>query len=100
MAQQHHIDTNGTWNYARRKATALDEVKILEEMGREGWELVDLGAYYLEFRRPVDEEKAAKWEYERYGGLNHKGVRRDKLSREWEPAGRWALFLYFKHRMK
>ena len=100
MTQQHHVDTNGTWNYTRRKATALDEMRILKEMGGESWELVDFGAYYLEFRRSVDEGQAAKWEYDRYTGLSHDDARRERLAQGWEPAGRWGPFLYFKRRIK
>jgi hypothetical protein len=96
MTNAHPVDTNGTWNYTRRTATAVDEVQILAEMGRESWELIDFGVLYLEFRRPVDDKQATLWEYDRYTGLAHEDARREKLAQGWEPAGRWGPFLYFK----
>lgn len=96
MSDRFPIDTNETWKYTRRTATAFDEVGILDEMGREGWELIDLGVLYLEFRQPVDDQRVTTWEYHRHLGLAHGDVRRQRLADGWEPAGRWGPFLYFK----
>ena len=96
MSATHTIDTNGSWNYTRRTANATDEMEVLAVMGREGWELVDFGVLYLEFRQPVDPQKAMTWEYDRYTGLGHDDARRERLAQGWEPSGRWGPFLYFK----
>jgi len=100
MSKTHPVDTNGSWNYTRRTASAFDEVRILAKMGRASWELTDLGALYLEFRRPADDKLATMWEYYRYSGLTHKGARRKMLAQGWEPAGQWANWLYFKRRLQ
>jgi hypothetical protein len=40
------------YEYRSRSATALNELAILDQMGREGWELIDLGPFNLHFQRP------------------------------------------------
>jgi len=96
MANTTHIETNGAWNYTKRTATALDEVGIMEVMGRDSWELIGFGPFYLEFRQPDSSDLAMQWEYHRYTGMNHSKERSERLREGWEPAGQWGPFLYFK----
>jgi hypothetical protein len=66
------------------KATAFNEVEILEREGREGNHLVDFGPMYL-----VVEPSEQEWEHLRVVG-------RREPEGDWELVGRWFPFRYYK----
>jgi len=82
------------WEFHDRLATAFDEIGVLEQMGREGWEMTGFGAMLLHFRRPQNPALRQPWLYLRSNGLS----RRSKLEREgWLYCGSWmSVFHYFK----
>ena len=85
-------------NWAERtfRATAFGEMKILEEAGRQGWELTDVGAYALHCRRPHDLKTVRRWEYSRRVGIDRQAILEDMTALGWEPCGLWSPFHYFK----
>ncbi len=78
------------------RATAFGEMAILEFAGREGWELVDVGALALYCRRPADENRVCRWEYKRRTGRHGKIILDEMVNAGWEPCGNWLPFHYFK----
>jgi len=88
------------WHHRTFRATAFDEMEILEWAGQEGWELVDVGALALFCRRPVGLDKANKWEYKRRVGTHHRIIREEMEDNLWEPCGNWIVFHYFKRMIK
>jgi len=60
------------WHHRTFRATALDEMSTLQWAGEEGWELVDVGAWALFCRRPVDMTQANRWEYRRRTGTHRR----------------------------
>jgi hypothetical protein len=84
------------YEYASRNATALNEMAILDRMGREGWELIDFGPRRLHFRRPRDRAAIARWEYARRTAVFGDRVRQEMRAQGWQPAGTWVLLRYFK----
>lgn len=81
------------------RATAFGEMSILEFAGREGWELVDVGALALFCRRPVDENQICRWEYKRRTGRHETIIREEMAENGWEPCGNWLPFHYFKRKI-
>ncbi len=88
------------WENRVFTATALDEMSILAWAGREGWELIDVGALALYCRRPKDAGKISRWEYKRRVGLHRVIIVEEMMGQEWEPCGNWLPFHYFKRRLK
>jgi putative transcriptional regulator len=87
------------WVYKTRRANAFDEVRILDAMGREGWELVGFGVGSLRFRRPDDASLRVAWEYKRVEGPMTDGERSSNEAQGWTFCGSWMLvFHYFKRR--
>jgi DNA-binding XRE family transcriptional regulator len=85
------------WEYLDRKATAFDEIGILEQMGRDGWEMMGFGALVLHFRRPENPELHQPWEYERINGLLASSKRSELERAGWLYCGSWmGVFHYFK----
>ena len=84
------------YEFASHRATALNEVAILEQMGRAGWELIDFGPFRLQFRRPFDRADIRPWEYARRTALFGDRIRQEMRVEGWEPSGDWAVFHYFK----
>lgn len=86
----------GTWQFQDRSATLFDETRILEEMGREGWELTSFGPFFLHFRRHEDPQKRTPWEYMRITDLSQP-PQREKLERDgWTYCGSWLVLHYYK----
>ena len=88
---------NATWEYQDCLATAFDEVEVLDEMGRQGWEMTGFGPLVLHFRRPEDPTLRTPWWYER---VTEFGTPRQRaqLEREgWTYCGSWMnTYHYFK----
>ena len=87
------------WEFQDRVATAFDEVGVLTEMGREGWEMTRFGPFVLHFRRPLDPDQRVAWEYRRETEFNFgtpAGLAR--LQQEgWSYCGSWMMtFHYYK----
>ncbi|MBU8869757.1 MAG: hypothetical protein KOO60_02670 [Gemmatimonadales bacterium] len=78
------------------RATAIDEMGILKYAGKDGWELVDVGALALFCRRPVDLSLAHRWEYKRRTGTHNRIIKEEMAAAQWEPCGNWIVFHYFK----
>ena len=87
------------WHHRTFRATALDEMGTLKWAGEEGWELVDVGAWALFCRRPVDMTRANRWEYKRRTGTHRRIIAEEMASGEWEPCGNWIVFHYFKRKV-
>ncbi|WP_229838893.1 DUF2812 domain-containing protein [Deinococcus piscis] len=88
--------TGAAWEYQDRLATAFNEISVLEQMGREGWELVSFGPLVLNFRRPETVSARAHWEYCRTVGLPSSGGRKELEQAGWTYAGSWLSYHYFK----
>ena len=86
------------WHRRTFRATALDEMGTLKWAGEEGWELVDVGAWALFCRRPVDMTQANRWEYKRRTGTHRRIIAEEMASGEWKPCGNWIVFHYFKRK--
>lgn len=75
----------------RNGATALNEMRILEEEGRAGRELVGTGLLALAFR-PTD----TRWEYQRIVSA-FAAIARAQMERDgWTYVSSWYPFHYFK----
>ena len=87
------------WERQERLATAFDEIGVLEDMGRQGWELVSFGPLKLSFRRPEDPELRVPWSYQRVNG-SLSDRRREAIEADgWVFCGSWMnVFHFFKRR--
>lgn len=86
----------GQWQHRTFRATAFDEMVILQEAGRSGWELVDVAVFALYCQRPWDTKEIKHWEYTRRVGLNRNAIIAEMIASHWEPCGNWTPFHYFK----
>ena len=86
-----------SWEYQDRTATAIDEVGVMDEMGRQGWELTGFGPMVLHFRRPENPELRIPWRYLRLAEVLAT-LQRQQTEREgWTYCGSWMGTLhYFK----
>ena len=84
------------WHDRTFRATAFDEMEILQYAGRDGCELLDVGPYALYCRRRGDHSKVGRWEYIRRVGIHRSGIVEDMLADRWQPCGQWVMFHYFK----
>lgn len=75
----------------RLGATAFNELRILEEEGRRGRELVGTGALKLYFR-----QTANSWEYRRVVAASPEAARRSMREKGWTWVSSWFPFHYFK----
>ncbi len=91
--------TGGEWQRRTFRATAFDEMMILEEAGKAGWELYEVGALALYCRRPWAIKEARQWEYARRIGLNRSAIMAEMAAQGWEPCGHWSPFHYFKRQI-
>jgi DNA-binding XRE family transcriptional regulator len=88
---------NAPWQYRDVGAIAFNEVRVLDEMGREGWELTSFGFGALSFRRPDDAALRSPWEYLRTEGILSGGDRASFEAKGWRYCGSWVSFYhYFK----
>ena len=88
---------NASWQYQDRMATAFDEVGVLDEMGREGWEMTGFGPLVLHFRRPEDPSLRTPWAYERVTELGTPRKRVQLEQEGWTYCGSWMnTYHYFK----
>ncbi len=87
------------WHKRTFTASALDEMETLETVGKEGWELMNVGLLALFCRRPEDMSQAYGWEYKRRTGVNRAHIKQEMARDEWEPCGVWVVFHYFKRRL-
>lgn len=87
------------WEYQDRAATAIDEVGVMDEMGRQGWELTGFGPMLLHFRRPEKRDLREPWRYLRITEVLSTR-QRERTEREgWTYCGSWMGTLhYFKRR--
>lgn len=87
------------WEYQDRAATAFDEVGVMDEMGRQGWELTGFGPMVLHFRRPEKPELREPWRYLRITELLSTRQRERTEQEGWSYCGSWMGALhYFKRR--
>ncbi|GHO59788.1 HAAS signaling domain-containing protein [Ktedonobacter robiniae] len=77
-------------------ATAFDEMGILQEAGKAGWELTGVAAFALYCQRPWDPGNIQQWEYARRISLNRNAIINEMIADHWEPCGNWTPFHYFK----
>jgi hypothetical protein len=82
------------------RATALDEMIILQEAGKAGWELTDVAAFALYCQRPWNLKEVQQWEYVRRVGLNRNAIIAEMMTDRWEPCGNWTPFHYFKRPLR
>lgn len=78
------------------RATALDEMRILSELGADGWELTGVRDFGLHARRAVPAGARATWDYARRTGVRRGPVVAQMESDGWAPCGRWLTYHYFK----
>jgi hypothetical protein len=82
------------------RATAFDEMIILQEAGKAGWELTDVAAFALYCQRPWNLKDIQQWEYARRVGLNRNRIIAEMMTDRWQPCGNWTPFHYFKRPIK
>jgi len=90
------LETSALWEHRTIEgATAFNEMRLLEEAGREGWELIGCAPLRLYCRRRPGE--LVGWEYRRKSG----GPRLDaELARDgWKLATTWLIFRYYGRRI-
>lgn len=88
------------WEFLDRFATAFDEVGVLQEMGREGWEMTSFGPFVLHFRRALDPGQRVPWEYLRVTELGTP-VKHQQLQQEgWTYSGSWMKTFHYYKRAK
>ena len=88
---------NAQWEFQDRIATAFDELDVLEEMGREGWEMTGFGPFVLHFRRPVDLGQRVEWAYQRVTELGTPARHQQLQQDGWVFCGHWMkTFHYYK----
>jgi DNA-binding XRE family transcriptional regulator len=89
------------WEYQDRMATAFDEIGVLDQMGREGWEMTGFGAMVLRFRRPENPALRQPWAYQRISGLLPSSKRGELERAGWLYCGSWmGVFHYFKREVQ
>lgn len=87
------------WEHQDRAATAIDEVGVMDEMGRQGWELTAFGPMVLHFRRPEKRELREPWRYLRITEVLTTRQRERTERDGWTFCGSWMGTLhYFKRR--
>lgn len=99
LAEEAHADPpSATAEDEQRtfRATALDEVEILESIGDDGWELTGVRDFGLHARRPRDPGARRRWEYQRRRAWRGGPLEEQMRAEGWEPCGRWRPFRYFK----
>lgn len=86
-----------SYQFQDRFATAFDEVGVLREMGREGWELTGFGPFVLHFQRPEDPQSRGTWEHLRLTEFLETRARPELERDGWIYLGSWfATFHYYK----
>lgn len=78
------------------RATAFDEVKILADLGRDGWEVTGVRDFGLHARRPEEPPARTTWEYERRQAVRRGPVLNEMEAAGWRQCGNWLMFHYFK----
>lgn len=81
------------------RAAAFDEVDILADLGRDGWELTGVRDFGLHARRPEDPTARATWEYKRRQAVRRGPVLEEMEAAGWTQCGHWVTFRYFKRPM-
>lgn len=91
-------ESDGDERYEARtfRATALDEVEIPADLGRDGWELTGVRDFGLHARRPERPEVRTTWQYARRTGVHRTPLLAEMEAEGWAPCGRWLTFHYFK----
>lgn len=82
------------------RATAFDEMIILAEAGKAGWELLDVAAFALYCQRPWNLKEVRQWEYVRRVGFNRNAIIAEMEIQGWQPCGNWTPFHYFKRPLR
>ncbi len=91
------VQMKAQWEFQDRIATAFDEVRVLEEMGQEGWELTGFGPLVLHFRRPVDPGQRVAWAHQRVTEFGTPGTHLQLQQDGWTYCGNWMkTFHYYK----
>lgn len=91
------VPADVSYQFQDRFATAFDEVAVLHEMGREGWELTSFGPFVLHFRRPEDPQWRRRWEHLRLTEFLETRARPEMERDGWIYLGSWfATFHYYK----
>ncbi|HLT18749.1 MAG TPA: hypothetical protein VKZ96_04750 [Thermomicrobiales bacterium] len=88
------------WEWRTFRASAIDEMDVVRDAGRQGWELVDVGFYALHCRRPRKLEDATQWEYSRRISLDRAGVLETMTGLGWTACGVWFPWHYFKRNLE
>lgn len=78
------------------RATAGDELDILAELGRDGWELTGVRDFGLHARRPDATQSRRTWRYARRTAIRREPVLAQMQAQGWTACGRWLTFHYFK----
>jgi len=95
-ADQPESDPEQSYEARTFRATATDEVEILTNLGRDGWELTGVRDFGLHARRPIEPTSRRMWEYARRTAVRRGPVLDDMEAAGWKPCGRWLTFHYFK----
>lgn len=98
MLADDHPESDPDERYEARtfRATAADEMRILADLGHDGWELTGVRDFGLHARRPIEPETRRGWEYARRTAMRQGPVLAEMRGEDWVPCGRWLTFHYFK----
>lgn len=95
-ADQPERDPDQHYETRTFRATAFDEVDILADLGRDGWELTGVRDFGLHARRRVEPEARSTWAHARRTGVRRGPIVAQLEAEGWTPCGRWLTFHYFK----
>lgn len=82
------------------RATAVDEMGILADLGADGWELTGVRDFGLHARRPLTTTSRSAWHYARRTAMRRRPVLAEMEADGWTPCGRWLTYHYFKRPIK
>lgn len=90
------VDGDERYEVRTFRATAVDELKVLDQLGEDGWELTGVRDFGLHARRPEGPGARRIWRYERRTGIRRGPLLAAAQADGWTPCGRWLTFHYFK----
>lgn len=93
------MQTSGAYEHKRAKAWFGNELRVLRDLGAQGWELCGAGLGQLYFRRPrnVSVGERPAWEYDRRTTtrFNDMQVIEVAAQEDWRLASAFGPYLYF-----
>lgn len=85
----------GEWQHWAFRADAFAEMNLLERLGHDGWEVLEVrdDAHFACRRHAADPQP---WAYRRRTSVRPKRKHDEMEGEGWVPCGTWIVFQYFK----